>query len=200
MQPHAIKTSKRSTKHVSSRRHRDRPGLRIDAQTLSHGWQLRIDSTALACADPPTRPVEESQVIKASERDRWLSWRCSILEFHQRRSFGSSLIADSGICRMHEPLHSIEYGGEIGGFGCNRDARTHWVEIDISHGGQEARLIEQRLRFEAPLPESALTSILYIGATRQVLIQATHVPADIAQSCAPKLDDSRCNLCLRFGS
>jgi hypothetical protein len=56
-------------------------------------------------------------------------------------------------------------------------------------GRQQPRFIEERRRFEAFFPKSAGASIVGVRTTREVFVEAAHVPADIAEPLTPALDE-----------
>ncbi|MNN92187.1 hypothetical protein D3C81_2104290 [compost metagenome] len=68
--------------------------------------------------------------------------------------------------------------GEVALLRCGGNASPYGIEVDIDHAGQQGRLGEQRLAFEAALPEVALAAIFLIGLAGQRLVQQAHQPAD----------------------
>src|SRR5882757_4011034 len=81
MQQQPIELAERSTKDVSSRLHRDLPGVRIDVQALQNPRQLPLDGTLLITANRPTTPVDELQILSQRKRNRRLG--CFVTEAEQ---------------------------------------------------------------------------------------------------------------------
>jgi hypothetical protein len=63
--------------------------------------------------------------------------------------------------------------------------RANRIEVDIRHALQQRQIIQQSLRRETSLPETADAVVFAIRPARERLVNAPHVPTDAAQSFAP---------------
>ena len=78
---------------------------------------------------------------------------------------------------LHRSVFRLLWGR---GHGCpNR------IQIHIGHAGEQGPIVQQRLGFEAALPEATSALVLAIGHAGNGFINAAHQPGKIGQSFTP---------------
>jgi hypothetical protein len=66
---------------------------------------------------------------------------------------------------------------------------AQWIQVNVSHAGEQGFFGFEGLRCESGFPELARTFIFEIGLAGNGLVQAAHEPADAGKPCPPDIDN-----------
>lgn len=142
---------------------------------------MPANNTAFILADLPPGPVKQLQVVSQTE------WKAI-------RHVPAGVANESKQPRTRETtvllsmLYATLDGCELTGFGTISHFSPDWIQVNISQASGKRLFIQQRLRLEAAFPETTRAVVVPVGSPGDWLIQATHIPADIAQTLPPPVN------------
>ena len=83
---------------------------------------------------------------------------------------------------MYPEADPLLDAGKVAGLGCLGNTRANGIQIDVNHAAGDGGEINQNLAFEAGFPEPAFNAVLFVGGTSDEFIDASHEPAEAAES------------------
>src|SRR5690606_10892754 len=183
----------RAAEERAAAAYQDVPRFRFDADPSEDWRECCIDEAPLVRSNRTAAPVHERQVIAQGEGKTSSSAIRFVAEGREPGAYRGGRTAPP---RVSQPRDALIDRSELRLLRALGDPCSDRIEIHMRHGSEQACLIEQGLRLESSLPESTLAPIFLVRAPCQVLVQAAHVPTDIAQPLSPSLDDSLCRRAL----